>query len=179
MCGWAVYIPYSTEPCQMLLEILEVLEVLGRMSVSFQVDCKTVGFFFLKIGFAERQTPMRYFCAKREKNFLLLSLYFFSLSQVSLSVFTLIPDLPFDARARVGLNQSKNTSFLAVYLSREETLVSWKEMLVLRAILKHLFRFSDLTDVGAFTSKLPTTNQSELQVTFGLLYVLQWIYIWY
>lgn len=95
MCGWAVYKLYSTEPCQMLLQILE------GMSVSFQVDCKTVAYFFIKIGFAEREAPMQYFRAKREKNFLLLLLYFSSLSEVSLSVFTLIPDLPFDARARV------------------------------------------------------------------------------
>ena len=44
---------------------------------------------------------MRYFRAKREKNFLLLLLYFSPLSEISLSVFTLIPDLPFDVRARV------------------------------------------------------------------------------
>ena len=91
----------------MLLEILEVLE---GMSVSFQADCKTVG-FFLKIGFAEREAPMRYFRAKREKNFLLLLLYFSPLSQVSLSVFTLIPDLPFDARARALILNLKMSCF--------------------------------------------------------------------
>ena len=100
-----------------------LLQILEGMSVSFQVDCKTVAYFFIKIGFAEREAPMQYFRAKREKNFLLLLLYFSSLSEVSLSVFTLIPDLPFDARALI-FNQNKKTSCFAVYLLREETLVS-------------------------------------------------------
>ena len=80
--------------------------------------------FFSQNRFCRAPNADAIFLRKAREELFAVVVVFFSLSQVSLSVFTLIPDLPLDARARVGLNQSKNTSFLAVYLSREETLVS-------------------------------------------------------
>ena len=175
MCGWAVYMLYSTEPCQMLLEVLE------GMSVSFQVNCKTVGFFSQNPFCRARSGDALFSRKAREEFFAVVVVFFASLWNLTLRFYPHSRPSLWRARALI-LNQSKNTSCFAVYLSREEILVSWKEMLFLRAILKHLLRFSqfsDPTDVGAFTTKLPTTNQSELQVTFGLLYVWQWTYIWY
>ena len=79
----------------------EALGGLGRYERLLSSKLQNSRVFFLKIRFAEREEAMRYFRAKCEKNFLLLLLYFSPLSEISLSVFTLIPDLPFDVRARV------------------------------------------------------------------------------
>lgn len=79
----------------------DALGGLGRYERLLSSKLQNSRGFFLKIRFAEREVAMRYFRAKREKNFLLLLLYFSPLSEISLSVFTLIPDLPFDVRARV------------------------------------------------------------------------------
>ena len=81
----------------------DALGGLGRYERLLSSKLQNSRVFFSKsvLQTKEREVAMRYFRAKCEKNFLLLLLYFSPLSEISLSVFTLIPDLPFDVRARV------------------------------------------------------------------------------
>ena len=86
------------------------------------------------------------------------------------------------ARARWFLTKAKIRAVLQSTYQEKRFLSPERRCFSFERYFKHLLRFSqfsDPTDVGAFTTKLPTTNQSELQVTFGLLYVWQWTYIWY
>ena len=80
---------------------------LKRKTTALQVDRKTVGFFFLKIGLAQLKSLTRPKRANPEKK---------RLSSVSLSFFSLAPDLLFDC-SRVL--ERKITDCFAVYTASE------------------------------------------------------------
>ena len=146
MCGWAVYMPYSAEPCQLLLEILEVL---GGMSVSFQVDFKTVG-FFSRNRFCRARSAAAIFSRKARKESFAVVVFFASLPSLTLRFY------------RWVLTKAIIRAVLQSTFQEKRLLSPVRRCLSFERYLKHLFGFSDLTDVGAFTTKLPTTNQWEL-----------------
>ena len=176
MCGWSLYMLYSTEPCQMLLEVVEAL------SVSFQVNCKTVGSFSQNPFCRARSGDALFWRKAREEFFAVVVVFFASLWNLTLRFYPHSRPSLWRARARWFLTKAKIRAVLQSTYQEKRFLSPERRSFSFERYFKHLLRFSqfsDPTDVGAFTTKLPTTNQSELQVTFGLLYVWKWTYLWY
>ena len=160
----------------------DALGGLGRYERLLSSKLQNSRVFFSKSVCRARSGDALFSRKAREDFFAVVVVFFAPLWNLTLRFYPHSRPSLWRARARWFLTKAKIRAVLQSTYQEKRFLSPERRCFSFERYFKHLLRFSqfsDPTDVGAFTTKLPTTNQSELQVTFGLLYVWQWTYIWY
>ena len=160
----------------------DALGGLGRYERLLSSKLQNSRVFFSKSVLQSAKWRCVIFAQSAREFFAVVVVFFASLWNLTLRFYPHSRPSLWRARARWFLTKAKIRAVLQSTYQEKRFLSPERRCFSFERYFKHLLRFSqfsDPTDVGAFTTKLPTTNQSELQVTFGLLYVWQWTYIWY